>query len=562
MTAQIRVGEWLQYFVPQHGGSLLFGENGSTRGSRASDANGAVRLLGVFSGVDGKVLILSSLAAGLLALAACGGEQAGPPAGTQVPDEPNVTVSMSPTLEPPAGPSPTPDGMDTPVPEPTATPAIKSTAKPTPTVETTAVPTPIPAPAPAIGGLDKTVTSRDMEYDYTIELPDSWRREGTGTYTSTSPWGRVGISSQYLPREYTVDQFTQLILYDLRNDWWPNAALFEVTSIEESMKGEQPARLIRYRVQEAPEYCVVDVDELVAVSRILSGNPHGFRVKAWMCEHDVGRHGETREQILESFQVTTGPAEYYRQFMSANGVTVKADGTVEPAAVEAGAEVAAAMLSGRDDIVRCMARERAELAIIPRDRTLTSLPEYAYLKGTKDFTGRGRDTFEIRGVGAVLGQPVSSAAEEQVLGRFGPRHPYYPYRGLVAVHELAHGIQNLCFTAEDHEEWNGFYGEAVRADLYPGTHMMYDANEFFAVFSTAYFEVTDELGQTSDRDTLKKQFPEVFLALDEIYGGATLPMAFSVRRSATPSFLTMISLGTSGISVSSCLGLPLRRCGQ
>ena len=97
------------------------------------------------------------------------------------------------------------------------------------------------------------------------------------------------------------------------------------------------------------------------------------------------------------------------------------------------------------------------------------------------------------------------------------------------MHELAHGIQNLCFTAEDHEEWNGFYGEAVRADLYPGTHMMYDANEFFAVFSTAYFEVTDELGHGSDRDTLKKQFPEVFLALDEIYGGATLPEEYRAR---------------------------------
>ena len=72
---------------------------------------------------------------------------------------------------------------------------------------------------------------------------------------------------------------------------------------------------------------------------------------------------------------------------------------MEPAAVEAGAEVTAAMLSGRDDIARCMARNRAELAIIPMDRTLTSLPEYAYLKGTRDFTGRARDTFEIRGRG-------------------------------------------------------------------------------------------------------------------------------------------------------------------
>ena len=98
----------------------VFPRERSTRGSRALDAIGAVRFFGVFSGVDVKVLILSSLAAGLLVLAACGGEQAGPPAGIQVPDEPNVTVAMSPTPGPPVGPSPTPVGMDTPDPDPIA----------------------------------------------------------------------------------------------------------------------------------------------------------------------------------------------------------------------------------------------------------------------------------------------------------------------------------------------------------------------------------------------------------------------------------------------------------
>ena len=121
----------------------------------------------------------------------------------------------------------------------------------------------------------------------------------------------------------------------------------------------------------------------------------------------------------------------------------------------------------RDDIAWCMVRERAELAIIPKDQPVTSLLEYAYLRGTSDFTGRSRDSYAIRGLGAIFGQPVSSAGEEQVLGLFGPQHPFYPFRGLVAVHEFSHGIQNLCFTAEDHEEWNRFYAEALRAVYTP-----------------------------------------------------------------------------------------------
>ena len=370
-----------------------------------------------------------------------------------------------------------------------------------------------------------------MEYDYSIELPGDWHPVEAGRYSSTSIAGaRLTILSQLLPIGYDANQFFGLVLYDLRRDWPPNASLFEITAVEDGMQDDHAARRIRYRVQASPQYCAVDVEELLVVSRVLPGHPHGFRARLWACEHDALLHAEVLEKILDSFQVTTRPAMYYEQFISANGVTVKAAGEVDSAAVEAGADIVVAMLSGRDDIARCMVRERAELAIIPRGQPVTSLPEYQYLRGTRDFTGRSRDTFAIRGLGAVSGQPASSAGEEQVLGRPGPQHPIYPFRGLVAAHEFAHGIQNLCFTVDDHEEWNALYADALAAGLYPGTHLMADVHEFFAVFSTAYFEVTDELGRGNDRESLESRFPDVYLALDDIYGGAVLPEAYRTRR--------------------------------
>ena len=508
------------------------------------------------------VLVLACLV-GIVVLASCGGEQSTTPTATFAPSSLEVSTSPPPTPEPTASPTPslvkpdarepeptptpeaeptvsptpalmqepaaTPTPVPTPLPTPTPVPSPTPTPMPAPTPIPSPTPVPTPVPAPPIGVVDETVTRRDGEYHYAIALPDNWWEEWPGRYGSESPWGRLEISSQHLPSGYSLDQFTQMVLYGLRQDWWPNASLFEVISVDEVVAGGQPARRIGYRVQEAPQYCAVDVDELVTLSETLPGNPQGFRAKAWICEHDVAAHGTPRKRILDSFQVTTRPSTYYRQFMSVKGVTVKADGTVDPAAVEAGAEIVAAMLSGREDLARCMARSRAELAIIPRDRTLTSLPDYAHLKGTVDFTGRSRDTYDLRGVGAVPGLPVSSTAEEQVLGNLGPEHPYQPYRGLVTVHEFAHGIQNLCFTAEDHEEWDGFYAEAVRADVYPGTHMMSNVMEFFAVFTTGYFEVTDELDPVNGREELKSRFPEVFLALEEIYGGATLPEEYRTK---------------------------------
>ena len=269
------------------------------------------------------------------------------------------------------------------------------------------------------------------------------------------------------------------------------------------------------------------------VSELLPGNAQGFRAMAWICEHDAGRYGRERGMMLDSLQIVTREAEHYTQFMSVSGVTVKAAESVDPTAVEAGAEIVAAMLSGRQDIALCMFRSGAELAITPRDQPVTSLPEFEGLAGTGDFTGRRLDTLEIRGLGAVRGQPVTTAAEEQLLGLRGPQHPYYPYRGLVAVHEFAHAIQNLCLTEDDHAQWDGYYKEAVRSGLYPGTHVMANAQEFFAVFRTGYFEVTDELGWGGGREELGRRFPEIFRALEGIYGGATVPLEYRTRLERT-----------------------------
>ncbi len=435
--------------------------------------------------------------------------------------EPTPGPSATPTPDPTATSAPT----ATPEPAPTPTPAHTATQTPEPTPTPTATPTPepTPTPSPPVERRQSPVLQREREYGYTIALPGNWTQGGEGTYGSATPWAQLTISSQMLPVGYTVDQFTQLVQGGLEKDWWQAASLFEVTGVDQLKSASHPAKRIRYRVQESPEYCVLDVAELVMVAQILLGYPHGFRARTWMCEREAQTYAQERDEMLVSFQPVTGEAGYYRQFMVANGVTVKADGSVEPNAVEAGADIVTSMLSGRADIARCMARQRAALAIIPRYQTATSLPEFAYLADTSDFTGRRRDTYEIRGLGGVAGQPVSSAAEEQLLGNWGPQHPYYPYRGLVATHEFAHAIQNLCFT-EEHEQWNEFYEEALQAGLYPGTHMMADVMEFFAVLSTAYFEVTDELRPDSDtRDGLKIRFPGPFEALHEIYAGATLP---------------------------------------
>ena len=376
----------------------------------------------------------------------------------------------------------------------------------------------------------------ELEYSYAIDVPDDWDRRSENRFTSPSPRVRLEIISDSFRDRHTLDQFSRSARDNLRadwEDWWFTTSLFEITSVVEEITDKQMTVRIRYRAQESPEYCVLDVEEVLVAPLSPPEIPQTsqvFRARSWMCESRPEARKRLRADVLDTFEAT-GEFQpyYYTQFRLAKGVMVKARESVDPAALQAAAEIVDAMLSGREDLARCVALQGGNLAIIPRDQTNTDLPEFAYLAGTSDFTGRRRDTYEIRGLGGVIGQPVSSVGEEQLLGNWESHHPWYPYRGQVATHEFAHAIQNLCFTPEDDELWSGFYEAALAANLYPGSHMMNDVNEFFAVLSAVYFEVTRELGGVAAREDIKDRFPMIFQALDSIYGGAVLPEKFRVR---------------------------------
>ena len=376
------------------------------------------------------------------------------------------------------------------------------------------------------------VVTRDLEYSYSISVSDDWTEEVEGQYNHAASGSNLRIMSFELGSSVTLEQYATWIRDGLQAEWWENLSLFEITSFHEKQINGQDFYSITYRVQESSEYCVVDVSELVTVSNTLPGSQHGYRVRTWMCESRAADFDQDRQQTLHSFRVTTEPSTYYRQFLSVKGIVIKAKDTVAPDALYAAGDIVSAMLSGRQDIGDCMANVGAGLAIIPKDEYVTTLPEFAYLKGTSDFTGRPRDSFAIRGLGAIKSQPVSATSEEQLLGLPTDQYPHnrFPHIGLITVHEFAHGIQNLCFTQDDWERWEEFYDAAKQADIFPGTHMMNDVYEFFAVLSTAYFEVTDEIGRDAGRSTVESDFPDIFESLEGIYGGAVLAPEYRERK--------------------------------
>lgn len=380
---------------------------------------------------------------------------------------------------------------------------------------------PAPGPAQQPGSVASPpsgdVTTRVVDaVEYSVALPDAWHRTGTHDFLRSDPWSVLRLRPTGM-QGLTLRQQAESVRDGLEREvrqMWPNYALFELTSFQGVTGGQHHAYQITYRIQEAPRYCVVAVTERIVDVPVGNGLSQGVRAINWMCEVDVPRHGASTRKLLDSLRIVASPAGYYTQAVLANGVLIKAAGKVRPEALHEAAAVVHWMLeSARSDIAACLPEVGAALAIIPMDDFVTSLPEFAWLSGRADFTGRTYDSFQLRGLGAVHGQPVTATAEELLLGIGVRRDPH------VTVHEFAHAIQNLCFTPEDHRKWSGFYSQALQADFNPGSHLMHDVYEFFAVFSSAYFGVTDELGDRStSRDTIHNDFPDIFRSLTRIYG--------------------------------------------
>ena len=92
------------------------------------------------------------------------------------------------------------------------------------------------------------------------------------------------------------------------------------------------------------------------------------------------------------------------------------------------------MVSKRPDLLQTLINEGVHLTVLGKDDVTTDVPEYAYLASD---TGFNWDA--TRGLGATVGTPVSSCAEENLLC-YGPALDVYDGEN-ICVHETAHSLQ-------------------------------------------------------------------------------------------------------------------------
>ena len=354
------------------------------------------------------------------------------------------------------------------------------------------------------------IATRQQGYGYTIDVPDDWIEDGR--YIRSVPDGELLILELDLPSETKLEEFAESAMDNLKQEWSMSAWLFEMTSFEKRREDDQDFYIMEYRLQENSWDCVKETVELIALGSNLPGPTRGFRLRHHVCDSELSTNlDRVRRETLESFRIAIEPDAYYNQFLSRPGVTIKAAGKVNPAALHNAAGILDVMLEGRDDIPDCLGRIGSALAIVPDGDPLTALPEFAHLRDIGGETGAYLNSVHAPGAGGGWDSPVSATPEQMLRGPAG--HP--PFRD---VHEPGHHLQ-ICFTDSDNREWVDLYRRAVEkvGDVteYDEISSLVTSNnyEFWAGFASFYFFVHD-----APRRYAKQLFPEAYSFVEKFYG--------------------------------------------
>jgi hypothetical protein len=209
--------------------------------------------------------------------------------------------------------------------------------------------------------------------------------------------------------------------------------------------------------------------------------------------------------------VTTGP------------IYVTGDTTVPDAALNAAGAILAAMLAHRPDLVEALRRERAFIAVAPRDKKICSLPYFS------DESQPTCDRFGYGGAGATLGNPVTACGERNLLKE--PDDPYLrgrgPYSQNICLHELAHMVMNVALAYEVQKQIYDRYTAAHAEKRWEGDYADTDFKEFWAVMSQFYFWAGPSAPYSgafvhvaNGPQALRKYDPQTFALIDSIYQGS------------------------------------------
>lgn len=192
---------------------------------------------------------------------------------------------------------------------------------------------------------------------------------------------------------------------------------------------------------------------------------------------------------------------------------------------EAGAELRRTLqaMTTNPAIARKLQDNKVTVVVIPANEKMTDVPELSSLKGKTTFDGRPWE--DVRGEGGMRmrdGSFVVGVAEE-TLTHAPP--DTYPKGYNLAMHELAHVVQDLAINKDDARAVTAAFKDRTKADgPWTDTYASNNEREYFAQATVCYFG--EDKGQGANgADWLQQNDPSMYAVLQRVYGPPPAPPA-------------------------------------
>ncbi len=233
-------------------------------------------------------------------------------------------------------------------------------------------------------------------------------------------------------------------------------------------------------------------------------------------------HKELSKNALKSAALLPG-AEFYKKFKHTKGMLVKGSKNVDDASLEKASEIVERMLAKRPDLRKQLIENKADVVIIAKNENYCQIPEARDLAQAATFDGRS--FCDICGGGGVIGRPITTVCEDNLLKT--DKDPYHKKEDIL-THEFAHTIHILGMDIKEKNQIIELFDEAKLKGIFSKNknggkpYAMANDVEFFASFSAVWFGVHNPESDATpegvvNRDSIKEKFPALYDFLKTVY---------------------------------------------
>ena len=226
----------------------------------------------------------------------------------------------------------------------------------------------------------------------------------------------------------------------------------------------------------------------------------------------------------ESFQLSP----FYAKCVMVGDFPVVSSVKVGDPALSEAAAIVKAMLAGREDILRAMAKNKVRLSVMATTERTCDLPEHADLT-PKEYWNR-----RARGLGATRERPAVSCGEENVL--CCPGDPYSTES--IMVHEFAHAIHEMGVNTLDatfDRRLKEAYEAALKAGKWKNCYAAENHHEYWAEAVQSWFGTNRENDAIHNHVNTRAELEEYDPAVAKLCGEVFPGNPWTYRRADDPA---------------------------